>query len=143
MVAQPVWVLDDEIQLAAAIPEWHLDALCREYEQVAGWWFPTQGHRSELLAAQEICRRCLVQSECLAAALDTAVDSDWGCWGGTSREERRVLRRKGVTGDLVKKYGPNVDAGRELELDLASFGGLDDNEAAYVAAMLDDEDDDD
>jgi hypothetical protein len=145
MVAQPVWVLDDEIQLAAAIPAWHLDALCREYEQVAGWWFPTQGHRSELLAAQEICRRCLVQSECLADALDTGIDKDWGCWGGTTKEERKVLRRKGVTGDLVRKYGPHVGAGRELELDLAALGtGCgEEYERALAELLAELEDDDD
>jgi WhiB family transcriptional regulator, redox-sensing transcriptional regulator len=132
MVAQPLWVLDDEILLGAAIPPWHLDALCREYEPVAHWWFPSQGHRSELLAAQEICRRCLVQSECLADALDTGPEKDWGCWGGTTKAERAVLRKRGVTGDLVRRFGPYVDAGRELLLDEESFG-------AMFGEMLDDD----
>jgi Transcription factor WhiB len=145
MVAQPVWVLDDEIQLAAAMPEWHLDALCREYEQHALWWLPGAGQQAELRKANAICAHCAVQAECLAAALDTGIEKDRGCRGGATKDERQVLRKRGVTGDLVRKYGPYVDGGRELELDVESFGGLDHNEEAYVAAMrmLDDDEDGD
>lgn len=34
----------------------------------------------DLAAAQEICRSCVVQIECLESALEQEVD--WGVWGG-------------------------------------------------------------
>lgn len=137
MVAQPVWVVDDELLLGAAMPEWHLDALCREYEQHAGWWFPEKGQVAELRKAQAICRRCSVQKECLAWALDVGPDRDYGTWGGTTKAEREVLRKRGVTGDLVRRFGPNVDAGRELELDLAALGtGCGDEYERALAELL-------
>ncbi|MDP9334252.1 MAG: WhiB family transcriptional regulator [Actinomycetota bacterium] len=125
MVAQPVWVVNDELLLGAAMPEWHLDALCREYEKYAEWWFPQKGKVAELRKAQAICRRCSVQKECLAWALDVGADGDYGTWGGTTKDERQKLRRRGITGDLILRFGARVDAGREMLLDEASiFGGL-------------------
>ena len=41
-----------------------------------------------------MCRQCPVQADCLDFALTTNQDS--GIWGGTSEEERRVLRREFV-----------------------------------------------
>jgi WhiB family redox-sensing transcriptional regulator len=124
MVAQPVWVNDNELLLGAAMPEWHLDALCREYEQHADWWFPQKGEVAELRKAQAICRRCIVQRECLGHALDVKADDDYGTWGGTTKADRAKLRKRGVTGDLVRRFGARVDAGREMEADLAALGGL-------------------
>jgi hypothetical protein len=146
MAAQPVWLEDDGedflLAVAASVPAWQRDALCAEPRFDPDSWFTTTDRSAE--AAKAVCRSCLCQSDCLGYALDLGGELP-GVWGGTSQTDRKVLRRKGVTGDLVRKYGPYVDAGRELELDLQSFGGLDHNEAAYVAAMrlLDDDDDDD
>jgi WhiB family redox-sensing transcriptional regulator len=130
MVAQPVWVVDDGLLLGAPIPGWHLDSLCREYEQHADWWFPEKGAIAELRKAQAICRRCSVQRECLAWALDVGPDRDYGTWGGTTKAERQQLRRRGITGDLILRFGARVDAGREMLADEASFGlceGTDDD----------------
>ena len=41
--------------------------------------------------AKAVCLRCEVRTQCLAWALDTAQDA--GVWGGTSEEERRIIRR--------------------------------------------------
>jgi WhiB family redox-sensing transcriptional regulator len=41
--------------------------------------------------AKAVCLGCEVRAQCLAWALDTAQDA--GVWGGTSEEERRVIRR--------------------------------------------------
>lgn len=43
------------------------------------------------------CRSCLVQTDCLAEALDGRVE--FGVWGGMTERERRALlrRRPGVT----------------------------------------------
>jgi len=45
--------------------------------------------------AKEICRRCPVVSDCLDWALSNYQDA--GVWGGTTEEERRLMRRTGVT----------------------------------------------
>lgn len=42
--------------------------------------------------AKSVCRRCPVQSECLARALETG--EQFGVWGGMSEEERRQLKRR-------------------------------------------------
>jgi WhiB family transcriptional regulator, redox-sensing transcriptional regulator len=41
--------------------------------------------------AKAVCLRCEVRTQCLAWALETAQDA--GVWGGTSEEERRIIRR--------------------------------------------------
>lgn len=72
-------------------PGWHRDALCKEYPELS--WFPERGQDVE--AAKEVCRRCLVQSECRAVAV---ADGDvHGVWGGTSDRERRRMRAAEAT----------------------------------------------
>lgn len=52
--------------------------------------------------AKALCAGCPVKTECLAEALDHAVE--WGVWGGmTERERRALLRRR-----------PNVTSWRRL-----------------------------
>lgn len=41
--------------------------------------------------AKEVCRHCPVIAQCLAAALANGEDA--GIWGGTTPEERRLMRR--------------------------------------------------
>lgn len=66
---------------------WWADALCREYPDVA--FFPGLGQSTA--PAKDVCSRCLVRDECLAAAVE--LDEPAGVWGGTSQPERRKLRR--------------------------------------------------
>ena len=40
--------------------------------------------------ARSICAPCLVKAECLAFALES---DPWGVWAGTTRRERREMRR--------------------------------------------------
>jgi WhiB family redox-sensing transcriptional regulator len=44
-----------------------------------------------IAAAKAVCRACTVREECLEFAIST--NQEYGVWGGTSEEERRVLRR--------------------------------------------------
>jgi WhiB family transcriptional regulator, redox-sensing transcriptional regulator len=44
--------------------------------------------------AKSVCRRCPVIEQCLDWALANYQDS--GIWGGTTEEERRIMRRVGV-----------------------------------------------
>jgi len=50
--------------------------------------------------AKQVCARCPVSTACLAHAVNTGEVE--GVWGGTSPDERRLLRH------------PAVDAGRSL-----------------------------
>lgn len=126
MVATAVWINDAGIEtllaIAANVPEWQRDAACAE-DQPGADWFPDRGGHGTIRAAKAVCARCLVQAECLAFALDLGNELP-GVWGGASQIDRKKLHRRGVTGDLVRKFGARVDAGREMLADLASFGGL-------------------
>jgi WhiB family redox-sensing transcriptional regulator len=82
---------DDPVHLWEALadmlerPAWWADALFREKPSIS--WFPERGQ--DLTAAREVCSRCLVREECLAAGLG----EDHGVWGGTSFRERKQIRR--------------------------------------------------
>lgn len=52
-------------------------------------FFPARG--DSLDEAREVCRGCVVRTECLEAALDKG--EKHGIWGGVSERERRLLRR--------------------------------------------------
>jgi WhiB family transcriptional regulator, redox-sensing transcriptional regulator len=56
-------------------------------------FFPVTGSGPGLVQiarAKAVCRRCSVQEQCLAYALDTR--QAHGVWGGLSEDERRALR---------------------------------------------------
>jgi WhiB family redox-sensing transcriptional regulator len=85
----------------------------------AGWWsraacrsadpelfFPVSAagpSRAETAAAKAVCAGCEVRRECLDFALATR--QPYGVWGGTSPEERQVLRtsagRPGLGGAVM------------------------------------------
>ena len=46
----------------------------------------------QIAAAKAVCAGCDVRAECLDFAITT--NQEYGVWGGTSEEERRVLRRQ-------------------------------------------------
>ena len=46
----------------------------------------------QIAAAKAVCAGCVVRDECLDFAITT--NQEYGIWGGTSEEERRVLRRQ-------------------------------------------------
>ena len=74
--------------IVAALPAWHTDALCREYD--VDLWFPPRGASNE--PAKAICERCRVRTECLAEALDDET-LDHGIRGGRTANARKVARR--------------------------------------------------
>jgi Transcription factor WhiB len=106
MVATAVWINDDGettlLGVAAGVPGWQKDALCVEHPETE--WFVEHG--GNWRAAKAICARCLVRQDCLAFALDEEIGE--GIWGGATAVERKQLQKRGVTGDLVRKYGPNA-----------------------------------
>jgi hypothetical protein len=72
----------------ARIPEaqWRNQGECLRHDPEV--FFPNAAE--DPAAALEICGQCTVVGPCLAAALDSG-ECD-GVWGGTTPEERRVMR---------------------------------------------------
>jgi WhiB family transcriptional regulator, redox-sensing transcriptional regulator len=70
---------------------WREDAACRGADP--DLFFPVGTARAALRQieqAKRTCRSCPAQIQCLAWALDNAVTD--GVWGGTTEDERRVIR---------------------------------------------------
>jgi WhiB family redox-sensing transcriptional regulator len=83
------------IALANAEYGWRSEALCRDTDPELFFPIGTTGAALvQIEHAREVCRQCPVQADCLDFALSTNQDS--GIWGGTSEEERRILRREYV-----------------------------------------------
>src|SRR6476619_7933180 len=83
------------IALANADYGWRAEALCRDTDPELFFPIGTTGAALvQIEHARAVCRQCPVQADCLDFALTTNQDS--GIWGGTSEEERRVLRREFV-----------------------------------------------
>lgn len=75
--------------------DWRDDAACRDTDPDLFFPVGTTGPALEqIAAAKAVCVQCDVQAECLEFAIVSNQDS--GVWGGTSEEERRVLRRQHV-----------------------------------------------
>jgi WhiB family redox-sensing transcriptional regulator len=77
------WVQDER---------WRVHAACRDVDP--DLFFPvgvTGAAVGHIAAAKAVCRACTVREECLEFAIST--NQEYGVWGGTSEEERRVLRR--------------------------------------------------
>ena len=66
---------------------WTTAARCAETDPEL--FFPE--NRYETATARRICRDCPVRTDCLTTALEDS--SLTGVWGGTTPEERRILRR--------------------------------------------------
>ena len=72
---------------------WRFRGACRDEDPEL--FFPVGTTGPALLQiedAKQVCRRGAVVDSCLRWALETGQDA--GVWGGTSEDERRVLRRK-------------------------------------------------
>ena len=75
--------------------EWRLHASCRSTDPDLFFPVGTTGQALEQIDhAKAVCDVCPAKTPCLEFALATNQDS--GVWGGTSEEERRVLRRQWV-----------------------------------------------
>ena len=69
---------------------WRLLAACRGEDTEK--FYPEVGGSSE--AAIRICKRCIVQNDCLKDALKS--DEQHGVWGGLTERQRRKLKRRQV-----------------------------------------------
>jgi WhiB family redox-sensing transcriptional regulator len=90
-----VTILASSLVLANADYSWRREALCRDTDPDLFFPVGTTGPAIEQIEnAKAVCRQCEAQTPCLEYALATNQDS--GVWGGTSEEERRILRRRYV-----------------------------------------------
>jgi WhiB family redox-sensing transcriptional regulator len=81
------------LSLSIERDDWRDHASCRDTDPDLFFPVGTTGPAIEQIEqAKAVCRQCEVQTLCLEYALATNQDS--GIWGGTSEEERRVLRRQ-------------------------------------------------
>lgn len=74
--------------------DWRADASCSTRE-VASLFFPvgvTGPAETQIVKAKEVCASCPVKDACLEFAITT--NQEYGIWGGTSEDERRILRRE-------------------------------------------------
>jgi WhiB family redox-sensing transcriptional regulator len=71
-----------------------LDTSWQQYANCLGvdpdLFFPERGASTR--EAKEVCRGCVVQTDCLEYALANA--EKFGIWGGMSERERRRIRRQ-------------------------------------------------
>jgi WhiB family redox-sensing transcriptional regulator len=74
-------------------PDWRDLAACRDTDPELFFPVGTAGPAlRQVTQAKQVCARCLVCSPCLEWAL--ASGQETGVWGGTSEDERRMLRRR-------------------------------------------------
>jgi WhiB family redox-sensing transcriptional regulator len=77
---------------APAGVDWRSLSACRETDPELFFplsaWGPGQ---AQIGSAKAICARCEVRPDCLRFALRSG--QEFGVWGGTSEDERRVMRR--------------------------------------------------
>ena len=71
--------------------DWRKDAACQDADPDLFFPIGTAGSGlRQIEEAKRICRVCPAHVQCLAWALDNGVAD--GVWGGTTPEERRVIR---------------------------------------------------
>jgi WhiB family transcriptional regulator, redox-sensing transcriptional regulator len=87
--------------------EWWSLAACQHADP--DLFFPVSGTgpgRAQIVGAKAVCARCPVRSDCLHYAL--AAGPVQGVWGGTSEEERRLLRQREAKARVRTARRPGV-----------------------------------
>ncbi len=75
--------------------DWRHHALCRDDDPELFFPIGTTGPGEvQVEQAKQVCRQCAVMQDCLTWAIETGQDA--GVWGGTSEDERRALKRRGI-----------------------------------------------
>jgi WhiB family redox-sensing transcriptional regulator len=80
--------------LASRRRDWRALGACRDEDPELFFPVTSKGPAArQLMAAKAICAGCVVSRECLRYALENR--QDYGVWGGTSEEERKLMRSAG------------------------------------------------
>lgn len=88
-----VTILASSLALGNADYSWRDEALCRDTDPDLFFPVGTTGQALiQIERAKTVCGECPVRFDCLEFALET--NQDAGIWGGTSEDERRLLRRQ-------------------------------------------------
>jgi WhiB family redox-sensing transcriptional regulator len=92
---------------------WRDDAACRHHDPELFFPEGTTGPAStQVNGAKLVCEACPVRSPCLGYALSHGLG--YGIWGGTTEDERRAIRRRGVR--ALPSHAGNVALGSWLGL---------------------------
>ena len=76
----------------APYPSWRLSAACRQVDPELFFPVDTTGPAIDQIGqAVGICQSCQVREACLSWALRNGIA--FGIWGGTTEEDRQILRR--------------------------------------------------
>jgi WhiB family redox-sensing transcriptional regulator len=85
---------DSPIHLGTVL-DWRDGAACRDTDPDLFFPVGSTGLAAEQIrAAKAVCDLCPAKEPCLQFAIENNQDS--GVWGGTSEDERRILRRAWV-----------------------------------------------
>lgn len=77
---------------AAAPRDWRALGACRDEDPDLFFPISSVGPSArQVTMAKAVCGRCRVQRQCLSFAMDSR--QDHGVWGGTTEEERKLMRR--------------------------------------------------
>lgn len=88
-------------------PSWRDAALCRDAAPELFFPIGTTGPAiSEIEEAKRVCAVCPVQPQCLEFALRTR--QEFGIWGGTTEEERRLLLKVIRAKAKARAYAENA-----------------------------------
>lgn len=107
--------------------DWRHRAVCRDEDPEL--FFPvgdTGPALQQIAEAKAVCRRCPVQTECLAWAVDSGQDA--GVWGGMSEDERRALKRRNAP--AAHQTNPRSRQGKKTHVP--------DVDVEYILRRLDD-----
>lgn len=86
-------ILASSLALAHADYSWRDEALCRDTDPDLFFPVGTTGQALiQIERAKSVCGECPARVDCLDFAL--ATNQDAGIWGGTSEDERRLMRRQ-------------------------------------------------
>ncbi len=73
--------------------DWRINAACRDTDPTLFFPVGTTGPAvDQIESAREVCIGCLSSNDCLQFAI--ASNQDTGVWGGTTEDERRIIRRQ-------------------------------------------------
>ena len=95
-------------QLSASSPGWMPRGACLGHDPELFFPVAAAGPAlAQVIAAKAVCFRCAVRAACLTYALAT---EQAGIWGGTTQEERHVMRRS--SGFPARGHGASPGAPR-------------------------------
>jgi len=99
--------------------DWKASALCAEGDPDE--WFPERNESP--LAAQSICSRCPVRTECLEYAIVN--DERYGVWGGTLPADREEIRKsRGIVRVPSRSEWDNEQRRRQADEILADYESI-------------------